>query len=118
MTLKERIINDFLSNNQRNFSIYRTNFGELSRMYDKLISALKSGTKLERFLNFEGATTSDGKIRFDMEADYIDPEDKQKKIIKTKVVFKYPVYRYFYEQYMESISKIKEKESKIPLPVL
>ena len=84
-------------------------------MYDKIVETVKNGEDFKRFLNFEGATTIDGKIRFDLETTYFDKE--QKKDIRTKVVFKYPVYTFLYERYKQAMADIKEKEAKIPLPV-
>lgn len=117
MTLREIIVNEFINDPWRFKTVYQTNQSELFRMYDKMVEAIKKGEDFKRFLAFEGATTAEGKIRYDRESMYIDPEDKKKVAIKTKVVFKYPVYNYFYWKYTEALADIKEKESKIPLPV-
>lgn len=110
MTLKEKIVGDFMGDEKRCFTVFNTNQNELFRMYDEVVEAVKKNENFDRFLNFKGATKADGKIRLDRESNYIDPDDKGKKIVKTKVVFKYPVYRYFYINYKEAVESIKEKE--------
>jgi len=112
MTLKEKITTDFLKNDSRNYALYRLSLEKISAMYDKVVAAIKQGETMERFMNFENATTGNGRIRFDMETSY---ENEKKKIIKTKVVFKYPVYKFLWEAYKTAMAEIKEKENNIPL---
>lgn len=117
MKLKDRIINDFLVNDKRNFTIYQTQANELGMMYDKLIKSIKSGEDFKRFLRFENAITHEGKVKFDLTVDFFDKESKQT-LHNQKVVFKYAIYSYFYSEIQAAMEKIKEKESLIPLPEL
>ena len=115
MTLKEIIINKFLNDDRKNFSIYHTNFEELSRMYDKVADVARKGEDFKRFLQFENAITFDGKIKFDLTTDYFDKETK-KTLVNQKVVFKYPVYNFFYNEYKTAMADIKAKAELTPLP--
>lgn len=117
MTLKDIVINNYHTKPLKEYMVYQTNDTELRKMFDEVMEVIKTGENFRRFLNFKGATTSEGRIRFDRMSDYIDPDDRSKKVIKTKVVFKYPVYNFFYTEIKTALADIKEKEAKIPLPV-
>jgi hypothetical protein len=117
MTLKERILNDYHNKPMKEYTVFQTNDTELGKMYDEVAEVIKTGEDFNRFLNFKGAITAEGRIRFDRLSDYVDPDDRSKKVIKTKVVFKYPVYSFFYNEIKTAYADIKEKEAKIPLPV-
>ena len=115
MILKERIIKDFLADDNRNYTVYQTTFAELSQMYDKMVDSVKSKEKFSRFLNFEGAITVDGKVRFDREVTFYDKETKKE--MTEKVVFKYPVYNYLESKYKEAMDNITKKNAET-LPAL
>ena len=108
MKLKEKIIQDFLADNIRNFTLYGLDYKKMSDMYDKVVASIKAGENFDRFLNFEGAITSDGKIRYDKQVTYFDKELKQN--IVTKIVFKYPVYQYIKNKYNDGMNAIRERE--------
>lgn len=116
MTLKERILNDYHGKPLKEFTVYQTNDIELSRMYDEVMEVIKNDKDFKRFLTFKGAITPDGLIRFDRVSDYIDPEDRRKNVQKIKVVFKYAIYTFFYNEIKSALVDIKEKENAIPLP--
>ena len=112
MSLREKIVQDFIK--YRLHTAYNTSPAELFVMYDKMVDALNSGEPFQRFLNFEGATTSDGKIRFDRESNYVDPTDKKKNSKKVMVIFKYPVYSHFHNEYTTAMNNLVDAQKNVP----
>jgi len=109
MNLKQKIIQDFLNDDLKNFTAFNTDAVELGRMYDQVIEYSKLPQKnwFERLLIETKAITHDGKIRFDREALIYDKESK--KDIKVKSSFRFPVFNYLKSRWQEAMDNIKAK---------
>ena len=114
MTMKDNIINEFLNNETKNFTLFQLTYQKMSEMYDRITEVIKNKEDFKRFLNFEGATTSDGKVRFDKQVTYFDEAVKKDKT--TKIIFKYSIYNFLYSKINTALFDIAEQQKKIPLP--
>lgn len=102
MTIKQQVINEFLTHDKKNFTIFGTNYDELSKMYDSLVSWLKLGKTYQNFLVTEGAVSLNGSIREDRSA--VVNNERYKKDVTVSFPFKYPVYAFMFSK-LESIKK-------------
>jgi hypothetical protein len=114
MTLKEKIINEFLNDETKNFTLFQLTYSRMAEMYDQIVQVVKNKENFQRFLNFEGAITPEGRVKFDKKVTYFDKE--LKKDITTKIAFKFPIYNFIYSKYRTAIYDIAEYQKKIPLP--
>ena len=114
MTLKQKIVEDFINSEKLNFTAYNTYSIEIGEMYDKLVASIKRGESFEKFLVFENAMAPNGAVKMDRINTYFD--DKEKKTITRQVIFKYPVYNYLKDRYTTAMEEMKQKNKEVPLP--
>ena len=99
---KREIINDFLSDTKRNYTVFNTSYEEISELYDGLSAWLKQNKTFQNWLVTESAMHPDGRVRFDRQAELYDKESQKTKTVD--LVFKYFIYNYLF-------TKIKQQKN-------